>query len=201
MRRSIESLRVIAPGDIHNLTVLDNQLRIELIKAVVFGVHDGLGNGLDARDDQRLLTCFEGSCIEEIAIGEGHVLSQFKAYCTAFGIGAKVIVSGGDPAVGVLFGGQRVAAIFLEAAVDLDVDEFVLFDGLDALKRGETIMLPGFGTFLVRNRSERQGRNPLTGEAVIMAARRVPVFKPGKSLKESVSSFSSANMTNVDKMV
>ena len=35
----------------------------------------------------------------------------------------------------------------------------------------------------------------------IMAARRVPVFKPGKSLKESVSSFSSANMTNVDKMV
>jgi DNA-binding protein HU-beta len=71
----------------------------------------------------------------------------------------------------------------------------------DALKRGETVMLPGFGTFLVRNRSERQGRNPLTGEAVIMAARRVPVFKPGKTLKESVSSFSSANMTNVDKMV
>ena len=54
-RRSIESLRVIAPGDIHYLTVLDNQLRIALIKAVVFRFHDGLGNGIDARDDQRLL--------------------------------------------------------------------------------------------------------------------------------------------------
>jgi hypothetical protein len=51
VRYFIGFLWVIAPGDIHNLTVLDNQLRIELIKAVVFGVHDGLGNSLDARDD------------------------------------------------------------------------------------------------------------------------------------------------------
>lgn len=71
----------------------------------------------------------------------------------------------------------------------------------DALKRGETVVLPGFGSFGVRNRAERQGRNPLTGETIIVAARRVPVFKPGRSLKESVSSFSSANITNVDKMV
>ena len=83
-------LRGIAPGDIHNLAVLDNQLGVERIKAVVFGFHDGLANGLDARDDQRLLTRFEGSCIKEIAIGECHVVSQLKAYCAALGIGTEL---------------------------------------------------------------------------------------------------------------
>ena len=57
----------------------------------------------------------------------------------------------------------------------------------DALKRGENVTLPGFGTFMVKNRPERQGRNPHTGEMMIVPARKVPVFKPGRTLKSTVA--------------
>ena len=57
----------------------------------------------------------------------------------------------------------------------------------EALKAGEKISLPGFGTFEVRERAARQSRNPRTGETVEVAAKRVPVFKPGKGLKEAVN--------------
>ena len=56
----------------------------------------------------------------------------------------------------------------------------------EALKTGEKISLPGFGTFEVRERAARQSRNPRTGETVEVAAKRVPAFKPGKGLKEVV---------------
>ena len=56
----------------------------------------------------------------------------------------------------------------------------------EALKAGEKISLPGFGTFEVRERAARQSRNPRTGETVEVAAKRVPAFKPGKGLKEAV---------------
>ena len=56
----------------------------------------------------------------------------------------------------------------------------------EALKTGEKISLPGFGIFEVRERAARQSRNPRTGETVEVAAKRVPVFKPGKALKEVV---------------
>ena len=54
----------------------------------------------------------------------------------------------------------------------------------DSLQEGESVSLIGFGTFLVRNRPARTGRNPRTGENVQIAAARVPAFKPGKALKE-----------------
>ena len=56
----------------------------------------------------------------------------------------------------------------------------------DALKRGEKVVITGFGTFSVRNRVERVGRNPKTGEKITIAARKAPGFTPGKTLKKVV---------------
>lgn len=56
----------------------------------------------------------------------------------------------------------------------------------DSLKRGEKVVITGFGTFSIRNRAERPGRNPKTGEKITLAARRAPGFTPGKTLKKAV---------------
>jgi nucleoid DNA-binding protein len=55
-----------------------------------------------------------------------------------------------------------------------------------ALKKGDTVTLVGFGTFRVSKRKARKGRNPQTGAAIKIAAKKVPVFKAGKSLKDAV---------------
>ena len=54
------------------------------------------------------------------------------------------------------------------------------------LNAGNSITLIGFGTFAVRDRAERLGRNPQTGGEITIAAAKVPSFKPGKTLKEAV---------------
>ena len=56
----------------------------------------------------------------------------------------------------------------------------------DALKRGEKVVITGFGTFSVRSRVGRIGRNPKTGEKITIAARKAPGFTPGKTLKKVV---------------
>ncbi len=56
----------------------------------------------------------------------------------------------------------------------------------DSLKQGDDVTLVGFGTFTTGDRAERQGRNPQTGEAITIAAKKVVKFKPGKALKEEV---------------
>lgn len=56
-----------------------------------------------------------------------------------------------------------------------------------ALKKGDKIALVGFGTFEVRNRSARTGRNPKTKETITIPASKVPAFKAGKALKDAVS--------------
>jgi DNA-binding protein HU-beta len=56
-----------------------------------------------------------------------------------------------------------------------------------ALKKGDTITLVGFGTFSVRNRAARMGRNPRTGEEIKIKASKVPGFKPGKALKDAIN--------------
>ncbi|GMA59670.1 HU family DNA-binding protein [Alicyclobacillus fastidiosus] len=56
----------------------------------------------------------------------------------------------------------------------------------ETLGAGEKVQIPGFGTFEVRERAARTGRNPQTGETIDIAASKVPVFKPGSSLKEKV---------------
>lgn len=57
----------------------------------------------------------------------------------------------------------------------------------DAMKKGDTVSLVGFGTFTVKERAARTGRNPRTGEEIKIAAAKVPGFKPGKSLKDAVN--------------
>ncbi|MBF7125898.1 HU family DNA-binding protein [Pediococcus pentosaceus] len=56
----------------------------------------------------------------------------------------------------------------------------------DDLKKGEKVQLIGFGTFEVRNRAARKGRNPQTGKEIEIAASKVPAFKSGKALKDAV---------------
>jgi DNA-binding protein HU-beta len=55
-----------------------------------------------------------------------------------------------------------------------------------ALKNGDAVTLVGFGTFEARNRAGRTGRNPKTGEDIMIPAAIVPAFKPGKALKDAL---------------
>jgi len=57
----------------------------------------------------------------------------------------------------------------------------------NALKGGDQVTIVGFGTFQVRDRAARTGRNPRTGEEIKIAAAKVPAFKPGKALKDAVN--------------
>ena len=56
-----------------------------------------------------------------------------------------------------------------------------------ALKSGDSVALTGFGTFEVRSRSARTGRNPQTGGTLEIPASKAPAFKPGKALKDAVN--------------
>ncbi|MBP7365839.1 MAG: HU family DNA-binding protein [Pseudoxanthomonas sp.] len=56
-----------------------------------------------------------------------------------------------------------------------------------ALKKGDTVTLVGFGTFQVRERAARSGRNPKTGETIKIDASKNPAFKAGKALKDAVN--------------
>ena len=57
----------------------------------------------------------------------------------------------------------------------------------EELAKGEKIQLVGFGTFEVSERAEREGRNPMTGETIKIAASKTPKFKAGKALKDQVN--------------
>jgi DNA-binding protein HU-beta len=70
-----------------------------------------------------------------------------------------------------------------EAAVAVNA----IFDAIkEALAAGDKVSLVGFGSFTVRERAAREGRNPRTGEPLKIAAKKVPVFKAGKALKDAV---------------
>ena len=58
----------------------------------------------------------------------------------------------------------------------------------EALREGDKVELRGFGSFRARSRDARQGRNPKTGDAVQVPAKKVPFFKAGKELREKVTS-------------
>lgn len=64
--------------------------------------------------------------------------------------------------------------------------EAVLSNIGDTMAKGENVQLMGFGTFEVRDRAAREGKNPRTGEPVQIDACKVPAFKAGKALKEKV---------------
>ncbi|WP_249976736.1 nucleoid-associated protein HU-beta [Vreelandella olivaria] len=57
----------------------------------------------------------------------------------------------------------------------------------DSLKKGESVALVGFGTFAIKERAARTGRNPQTGQPIQISAAKVPSFKAGKALKDAVN--------------
>jgi len=73
-----------------------------------------------------------------------------------------------------------------KAAAGRVLDSFVDAVG-EALKAGEQVSLVGFGTFSIRERAARTGRNPQTGSPIEIAAAKIPAFKAGKTLKDSVN--------------
>ena len=71
-----------------------------------------------------------------------------------------------------------------EAAKSVDA---VFSSITNSLKGGNEVRLVGFGTFLITNRAATTGRNPRTGESIEIPAKKVPKFRAGKSLKETVN--------------
>ncbi|MBI5285976.1 MAG: integration host factor subunit beta [Deltaproteobacteria bacterium] len=70
---------------------------------------------------------------------------------------------------------------------DVEVMVNVILEGMiESLKRGEKIEIRGFGSFRVKERRPRRGRNPKTGEGIDVPQKRVPFFKVGKELKARV---------------
>ena len=65
--------------------------------------------------------------------------------------------------------------------------EAVFSSIVEALQQGDKIELRGFGSFRIRRRGSRTGRNPKTGQGVVVPAKRVPYFKPGKELRELIN--------------
>lgn len=64
--------------------------------------------------------------------------------------------------------------------------EAILSEVEKALRRGDRVALTPFGSFVVRARKAREGRNPKTGEKIVIGARKVPAFVAGKSLKDAI---------------
>ena len=73
---------------------------------------------------------------------------------------------------------RKDAEKVLKAFTDVVTDELV---------KGEKVQMVGFGTFEVKRREARMGRNPKTKEAIPIPASKVPAFKPGKALKEAIA--------------
>ena len=71
-----------------------------------------------------------------------------------------------------------------KASAGRALDAFIEAVG-DTLQSGDQVALVGFGTFSVRTRAARTGRNPKTGDEIQIAAAKVPAFKAGKALKDS----------------
>ena len=84
--------------------------------------------------------------------------------------------------VGAVAGATDMTKADAARAIDAVIDVIK-----KALKKGDTVSLIGFGTFVVRKRAARTGRNPRTGESVSVDAKRVPYFKPGKEMRERLN--------------
>lgn len=70
-----------------------------------------------------------------------------------------------------------------------DMVELFFEEVRSSLERGEQVKLSGFGNFDLRDKSERPGRNPKTGEEIPITARRVVTFRPGQKLKSRVEAY------------
>ena len=84
---------------------------------------------------------------------------------------------------------ELIEAVAKETCTKVEAANAVnmVFDTIaKALKKGDSVTLVGFGTFVVRKRKARIGRNPQTGKKINIPAKKVPAFKPGKELKNAV---------------
>jgi DNA-binding protein HU-beta len=75
----------------------------------------------------------------------------------------------------------------IAAGADISKAAAVIASVTESLQSGEDVALVGFGTFAVRERAARTGRNPQTGKEITIAAAKVPGFRAGKALKEAVN--------------
>ncbi len=86
---------------------------------------------------------------------------------------------------------ELISAVAEKAGISKkDADKAVnaMFDAVaEALAGGDKVQIVGFGSFEVKSRSQRVGRNPRTKEEIVIPASKLPVFKAGKSLKEQVA--------------
>ena len=75
----------------------------------------------------------------------------------------------------------------------------IVFDSIvDSLRAGQKIELRGFGSFRLRSRKSRTGRNPKTGEKVEVPSKKIPYFKPGKELKELINGSEGTDAADVE---
>ena len=85
---------------------------------------------------------------------------------------------------------ELIAAVAAAAEISKKDAEIAVTATLDtitaALKEGDKVQLVGFGSFEVKKRAARTGRNPQTGETIEIAAAKLPVFKAGKALKDAI---------------
>ncbi len=85
---------------------------------------------------------------------------------------------------------ELIEAVYAKGDITKKEAEFAVNATLDSiiegLKAEGKVIIPGFGSFEVRSKTAREGRNPRTGEKIKIAAKRTPAFKPGKEMKEAV---------------
>lgn len=85
---------------------------------------------------------------------------------------------------------ELIETVSSKAQVTKKEAELLVNTTLDSIIEGLTkegkVVLPGFGSFEVRNKTAREARNPRTGEPIKIAAKRAPAFKPGKAMKDAV---------------
>ena len=85
---------------------------------------------------------------------------------------------------------ELIEAVYAKGDITKKEAEFavnaVLDSIIEGLKKEGKVIIPGFGSFEVRSKTAREGRNPRTGEKIKIAAKRTPAFKPGKEMKDAV---------------
>lgn len=84
------------------------------------------------------------------------------------------------------------AGVFSRKDVEIIID--TLFQGMtDSLIKGSKVEIRGFGSFKLKSREGRQGRNPKSGENIMIGAKKVPFFKAGKEIRERINGVNTVN--------
>ena len=122
------------------------------------------------------------TCLQDLTAAAAAVMAATNPiYSADCRIGSYYIMNKTE-----LIDGGAAAADLSKAEAGRAVDA-VVAEITKALKKGDAVTLVGFGTFQVRERAERTGRNPKTGDTIKIAASKNPAFKAGKALKDAVN--------------